>query len=299
MLRVRHYTLTDKLISKSIKIVNISDVHSDYDKLKGAIMYANSIKTDIITITGDLFDNVSNNNNQKIVDLLASQNIKIYISLGNHDYINFDRKGFFAKCHIENNMSYFDYLNSTPNVKVFTNNTEVEEYDNILLTAFDPGYSWYYDSKEDKALFSKLFKEHLKKYEKSSKFRIMLLHSCNGLIIDNELKAEIPNVNLVLSGHNHAGQTPEFIQEFSKNNRGIICPFEKIFMKGSYGYWTHNNTSVVLSNGLTKMGESHGPALLCKSMNAILKNDIDVITLTNGNKHELKLNKKELIKKVN
>lgn len=298
MLRVRHYTLTDKLIPKSIKIVNISDVHSDYLKLKDALTYAAFIDADIITIVGDLFDAIGNKNNQRIVELLYSQDRKIFISLGNHDYIDFDRKGFFGIFHKNDDMSYFNYLNSKPNIKVFINDDDIEEYDNIIFTAFDPGYSWYYDTEEDKELFSKLFKDYLDLFKDTDKFRIMLLHSCNGLIIDNELKNEIPNTNLVLSGHNHAGQTPEFIQSISKNNRGIVCPFEKFFMKGSYGYWTNNNTSVILSNGLTKMGEGHGPALLCKSMNAILKEDIEVINLVNGDKHELKMNKKELIKKI-
>lgn len=298
MLRVRHYILSDKLISKPIKIVNISDVHSNYEKLQAALTYASFIDAEVITIAGDLFDSIENENNQRIVDLLANQNIKTYICLGNHDYVSFDRKGLFGIVHEVNDMSYFEYLNSKPHIKVFTNNADIEEYNDIIFTAFDPGYLWYYNTQENKELFSKLFHDYLNLFEGTNKFRIMLLHSCNGLIIDNELTREIPNINLVLSGHNHAGLTPEFIQNISKNNRGIICPFEKFFKKGSYGYWTNNNTSVILSNGLTKMGESHGSALLCKSMNAILKDDIDVITLVNGNKHELKLNKKELIRKI-
>lgn len=119
------------------------------------------------------------------------------------------------------------------------------------------------------------------------------------MIIDNELKDEINGVNLVLSGHNHAGQMPDCLQKFSKNNRGIINPYEKFFAKGSYGFWTNKNTSVILSNGLTKMGEGHGSAFLCKTMNAALKPDIDVIKLINGDEHRLTLVKKELIKDNN
>lgn len=297
MLRVRYYTLESNLITNDIKIVNITDVHSDVQKLTCALDYANEINADIITIAGDLFDSVENENNQRIVDLLTCQSINVYISIGNHDLISFDRKGFFAKVHEEKDMRYFNLLKSAKNIKVFTDNTEVEEYENILLTAFDPGYSWYYNSRENKEKFAYLFQEYLSNYQVDNKFRIMLLHSCNGVIIDNELKNEIEGINLILSGHNHAGQMPDCLQRFSKNNRGIISPFSKFFVKGCYGFWTNNNTSVILSNGLTKMGEGHGPAFLCKLMNAILKDDIEVINLTNGDEHKLSLTKKELKKR--
>lgn len=296
MLRVRNYSLESELIKKDIKIVNITDVHSDVEKLTCALLYAKSIDADIITIAGDLFDSVENENNQSIVDLLTCQSINIYISIGNHDLISFDRKGIFAKAHEERNMTYFKLLDEAKNIKVFTDNTEVEEYGDILLTAFDPGYSWYYDSKEDKDQFASLFQEYLNSYKASNKFRIMLMHSCNGLIIDNELKSEIEGINLILSGHNHAGMMPDCLQKFSKNNRGIINPFKEFFAKGCYGFWTNNNTSVILSNGLTKMGEGHGPAFLWRTVNAILKDDIEVINLTNGDEHRLSLTKKELIK---
>lgn len=82
--------------------------------------------------------------------------------------------------------------------------------------AFNLPYSWYYEKKEAKEEFDKLFKDFLLQMNETMKFRILLLHSCNGLIIENRLLKKIPFINLILSGHNHAGQTPEFIQDMSK-----------------------------------------------------------------------------------
>ena len=67
-------------------------------------------------------------------------------------------------------------------------------------------------------------------------------------------------------------------------------------MAGSYGYWTKENTSVILSNGLTKMGESHGSKLTTNLVNKLLKSDIEVIKLTNGKAHDLKLVSKSVQK---
>lgn len=124
----------------------------------------------------------------------------------------------------------------------------------------------------------------------------MLLHSCNGLIVDNELPRRIEGVNLVLSGHNHCGLTPVIFQKLSKNNRGIIGPYNKILMKSCYGTWTKGNTSVILSDGLTKMGESHGSKLIRESINYLFKCDLDVIELEPSDSHQLKLISKKVQK---
>lgn len=45
------------------------------------------------------------------------------------------------------------------------------------------------------------------------------------------------------------------------------------------------------------MGNGHGPKWLCRGMNWILKEDIEVINLKHGEKHNLILMNKELIKR--
>lgn len=293
MLRVRDYLLASNKINEEIIIVNISDIHSEVERLTNALSYAKSIKADIITIPGDLFDSFENEQNDKIVEILNNyKDSLIFISIGNHDLIEFDRAGFFAKVHEKRDFKYFNKLTSD-NIKVLSNK-DIIKYKNLEIMGFDPGYDWYVNTHENKEKFNLLMQEYLSDKNNSSKFRMLLIHSCNALLVNNKIKQEFQEVNLVLSGHNHAGIMPEIFQGISKYNRGIIGPFEKWFMKSSYGFWTKGNMSIVLSNGLTKMGKSHGPKWLCALINSALKDDIDVIKLVKGDKHTLELKGKEL-----
>lgn len=295
MLRVRNYVLKNNKIKNSIVIANISDIHSSVSRLEDALSYAKVINADIITIPGDLFDSFNNECNEDIVELLNNYNgAKIFISLGNHDFIEFDRPGLFAKVHETKDRKFFKEL-TNDNIKVLSNE-DIIKYKGIEIMGLDPGYDWYQNTREDKDKFVSILAKYLKDKETSNNFRILLLHSCNALLDNNELTKPIDGVNLVLSGHNHAGITPEIFQGISKYNRGLIGPFERWFMKSSYGYWKNGETSIILSNGLTKMGKGHGPKWMCKSINTLLKDDIDVITLENG-EDSLELRGKELIRK--
>ena len=297
MLRVRKYNMESPLIDKDLVVVNITDVHSDVKKLISALEYASNVGANIITIPGDLFDSVDNSHNREIVDTLKKEkDMPIYISNGNHDLVNFMGKGLFAKAEENRNLKYYESLDENANIHVFLSNEEIFYVDGIEVTGFDPGYSWYDKNKESSELFKVLLDKYVIHFNKSNKFRIMLLHSCNGLIQNNKLAYSLENFNLILSGHNHSGITPEFIQELSKSNRGFAGPYNKWLMAGSYGYWTKENTSVILSNGLTKMGESHGSKLTTNLVNKLLKSDIEVIKLTNGKAHDLKLVSKSVQK---
>lgn len=293
MLRIKYYSLEDSLINENIKIVNATDVHSNVLYLKDVISYAEYIGADVITIAGDLFDSVDNIYNGEIVDTLKSvKDIKIVISNGNHDLVKIKGKGLFAHLTYEPDYQYYNSLKESENIHVLLKSEDLFSFKSIDFTSLDPGQEWYDVQKEDSKVFKSILDEYLKELSDEKKFRVMLLHSCNGLIINNKLPEEIKNVNLILSGHNHGCLTPEFFQDISKNNRGLIGPYNRLFMKGSYGFWENGNTSVILSNGVTKMGESHGSKLITNIVNKLYKQDIEVIELKKGENHSLRLVKK-------
>lgn len=293
MLRVRYYKLEDSLIKTNIKVVNMSDIHSNVPYLNEALDYALKLDADIITIPGDLFDSVDNAHNEEIVEVLKGvENTQIYISNGNHDLVTIQGRGPFAKLTYEPDKKYYESLNSAKNIHVFLNNSDKYFYKSIEIVALDPGQDWYDKTCENEEVFKSILDEYLSWLDKGNTFRLMLLHSCNGLISKNTLESEIAGINLVLSGHNHACLTPEFIQGISKKHRGLFGPYNRLFMQGSYGTWTTGNTSVILSNGLTKMGESHGSKIVRNLVNNVYKPDIDVIELTHGESHSLKLSRK-------
>ena len=293
MLRVRYYKLEDSLIKTNIKVVNMSDIHSNVQYLNDALEYALKIDADIITIPGDLFDSVDNAHNAEIVEILKRvENTQIYISNGNHDLVRIQGRGPFAKLTYEPDKKYYESLNSAKNIHVFLNNSDKYFYKSVEIVALDPGQDWYDKTCENEEVFKSILDEYLSGLDKGNTFRLMLLHSCNGLISKNKLESELAGINLVLSGHNHACLTPEFIQSVSKTHRGLFGPYNKFFMQGSYGTWTKGNTSVILSNGLTKMGESHGSKIVRNLVNNVYKSDIDIIELTHGESHSLKLSRK-------
>lgn len=293
MLRVRYYKLEDSLIKTNIKVVNMSDIHSNVQYLNDALEYALKIDADIITIPGDLFDSVDNAHNAEIVEILKQvENTQIYISNGNHDLVRIQGRGPFAKLTYEPDKKYYESLNSAKNIHVFLNNSDKYYYKSVEIVALDPGQDWYDKTSENEEVFKSILYEYLSELNKENTFRLMLLHSCNGLIRKNKLESELAGINLVLSGHNHACLTPEFIQNVSKTHRGLFGPYNKLFMQGSYGTWTTGNTSVILSNGLTKMGESHGSKIVRNLVNNVYKSDIDVIELIHGESHSLKLSRK-------
>ncbi|MCH5167216.1 MAG: metallophosphoesterase [Erysipelotrichales bacterium] len=291
MLRIRNYLLKNNLIKKDTVIVNITDIHSEYKKLKDIVKYIDLIQPDIVTISGDTLDSINNANNQEVFNLLVelSKKVKLFIGVGNHDSLIIKKSGLFAKTREVKDYTFFDNLKKETDAKVFIDNNEVYDINGIRILGFNLPIEWYKDG-ENVLEFNKRFDTYKKEINLSDDvFSVLLIHSCNGIINNNKLNNEINGVNLVLSGHNHAGITPEFIQKYAKMNRGLIGPYSKWFMSGCYGYWTNNNTSVILSNGVTKMGKSHGSKLVRSLVNGILKSDIEVITLTNGNEHSLEL----------
>lgn len=297
MLRVRNYNLTSSLIDEEISILNLADVHSDIPNLIDAINYAIIIKVDAITIAGDLFDSADNSHNEEVVKVLKRvKDIPIYISIGNHDLVSFTGVGLFSKATEIKDLKYFESLNEEDNIHVFFSNDDVFSFKSIEFISFTPDYKWYSDYNESTDEFKRIFNEYLKNNLPSSKFRIMLMHSCNGLIENNILPYSIDGINLVLSGHNHAGVMPDFLQKMSKKHRGLIGPYNKFFMTSCYGYWTKEKTSVILNNGLTKMGESHGGKFIRETINKTLKSDVDVISFSRGDEHSLKLVSKSVHK---
>lgn len=294
MLRIKNYILKDKNIKKELTILNMSDVHSDIKKLEEVINYANRLKPDIITVAGDLLDDIFNENNEKIFKLLAAtaESIPVFVGLGNHDLLIFDKMGFYPRKHFSNDYRQFVNAKETTKIKVLMDNTEIYHAKGINILGFNPPFEWYEKDIEDPEKFKTMLNDYLKKFNlKEDEFNLLLVHSCNGIIKDKKILFPIPNVNLIFSGHNHGGITPQFVQRISKNNRGLIGPYTRWFMKDAYGFWTDKNTSVILSNGVTKMGKSHGPKWLCKALNALLKIDIEIVRLVPGEEHSLNLEK--------
>lgn len=289
MIRFRKYELVSDKIKKNKTILNITDVHSDVDNLKDILSKLDKIKPDLITISGDLIDSINDKDNGEL--LLVAKEISdrypTYVVLGNHDIVRIDKN----KARREfKEIPFYLNLDSKSNAHIFQNNNE--KYflsDDICVIGFNLNQAWYKKYKEDRDMFNEMFKEYLKKIKiDKSKFNILLVHTPNALVNDGIIPS-IDGIDLILCGHNHCGLTPEFIQKISKKNRGIVAPYNGFFPTYAYGYFTNKNTSLIISNGLTKISKTHGNKLVSGIINGILKKDAEIIELKKGKGHKLTL----------
>ena len=195
------------------------------------------------------------------------------------------------------------------------NNTDIYKYDfykkikeNANIEIFDKDFSStflcdnlklnilnfpkkYYVDKENVEVFDKFIKKIDNNYNDNDNFNIMLVHSPNSIIQKNKIinySKTINNMNLILTGHNHGGLVPTFIQDIFNNHCGIVGPYSKIVQRNAYGFWTRDNISLLVSNGVTKFSESAPLKGFHKLFNYILPPEVDLIYLKNGN-HNLKL----------
>ena len=87
-LRTVRYTLVSRKVSKKVRIVQISDLHScSYGKdMKNLINAVDAAEPDIIVLTGDIFDNRTDNKNSDTLLKAIAQKYPCYYVSGNHEY---------------------------------------------------------------------------------------------------------------------------------------------------------------------------------------------------------------------
>ena len=87
----------------------------------------------------------------------------------------------------------------------------------------------------------------------------------------------------------HAGLRPLC---FRKNNKhkGLIGPYKTFFPKEAYGVYNNDNSSMLISGGVTKLSHSTGKLLgLFRNFYAT---EVEIIHLIPGKENHLEFNKK-------
>lgn len=248
-IRINKYNISNKYKKK---IVLISDIHycnksniKDLNILKEEII---KINPDYICIPGDIIDD----KNIKDKDLLInwfknlSENIKIFISLGNHDFY------YNHTPDIEYD-DIFIKLDKIKNIYVLDSKIHTEYKINFIGTTLPNDY---YELDEDS---SELIYYMNKKFNKlDNNLNILLMHSPYQITkkqVLEEIKCH-KNIDLILCGHMHAGLAFNFTKKILKG-RGIISPKLKLFPKYCYGLHNIDNIKVIISSGIRKLSKSH------------------------------------------
>ena len=169
--------------------------------------------------------------------------------------------------------------------------------DDLSVSAVNVPFS-YYEKREDLEQYKKLL-ENVKEKIDENKFNILLLHSPNSLIQNGKIDKSsdvIRNMNLILCGHNHGGLMPTFAQDILKGHRGLAGPYAKLLQPNAYGVYNEEDTSVLVSNGVTKISATSEAGKINGILNKIYTPEIDVIHMVQSDEHSLKLENRSVHK---
>lgn len=210
-IRRRKIELNASKLSRDLRVVQLSDLHlgsiHHINYLKRVINAANSLKPDIVLITGDLADDTSLYK-KEYLPIFKKFKAPVYMSLGNHEiYTGSDLKT----------------LASQVDIRVLKN--EVLYLGDYQLIGIDDGYTADEIGKILRTL----------NYDKS-KYTILMHHRPVGL---EEASSE--GVDLMLSGHTHQGQTFPFnflIGIAWKRSRGLYQHSDSfLYVSPGTGTW--------------------------------------------------------------
>lgn len=192
---VKEYKLSNKVVTDEytgLKIAHISDIHYGNrsvtkSDLINIVNNINSLKPDIIVLTGDLVDNdITNKQYKELVEVLSKleSSLNKYAIDGNHDYPYNKWSSLIEDCGFINLNDSYDlvYNNSNESILIagISNNTYTDK--NI----------------KDK---SEVIFDYLNSEEYNSIYSILLMHEP-----DFVTEIDYKKFNLVLAGHSHNGQ---------------------------------------------------------------------------------------------
>ena len=223
-LRTVRYTLVSRKVSKKVRIVQISDLHScSYGKdMKNLINAVDAAEPDIIVLTGDIFDNRTDNKNSDTLLKAIAQKYPCYYVPGNHEH----RTG-----EIENIKKLF----SSYGVFVLAGEGKpaMANGERIYVCGAD-------EASEEQAFRRQLVRLNGEKDD--SAFTVLMSHRPEKVGYYN-----LCNFDLVLCGHAHGGQVriPYLLN-------GLYAPGQGVFPKYAGGEYKLDNGVMIVSRGLAK-----------------------------------------------
>ena len=300
-IKVNEYILKDPKFNKDRTVVNMSDIHSNVVALNNIVKLLEEIKASYIYVPGDTLDSIDNQHNKEIMELLKKVgNIsQTFLSVGNHEmcelsYSTGKKEEVESKGYID---FFFDVAKNTNSIPMISDFSKINLADDLSVSAVNVPFS-YYEKREDLEQYKKLL-ENVKEKIDENKFNILLLHSPNSLIQNGKIDKSsdvIRNMNLILCGHNHGGLMPTFAQDILKGHRGLAGPYAKLLQPNAYGVYNEEDTSVLVSNGVTKISATSEAGKINGILNKIYTPEIDVIHMVQSDEHSLKLENRSVHK---
>lgn len=300
-IKVNEYVLKDPRFNKDRTVVNMSDIHSNVVALNNIVKLLEEIKASYIYVPGDTLDSIDNPHNKEIMELLKKVgNIsQTFLSVVNHEmcelsYETGKKEEVESKDYID---FFIEVAKQTDCIPMISDFSKIDLADDLSVSAANVPFS-YYGKKENLEQYKKLL-ENVKEKMDENKFNVLLLHSPNSLIQNGKIDRSsdvIRNMNLILCGHNHGGLMPTFAQDILKGHRGLAGPYAKLFQPNAYGVYNEEDTSVLVSNGVTKISATSEAGKINGILNKIYTPEIDVIHMVQSDEHSLKLENRSVRK---
>ena len=267
-IKINRYNLGNKYKKR---IILISDIHyfnkRIIDDLYILLEEIKKQKPDYICIAGDTTDDIFIKDKDSLINWFKdlSKVCKVIIEIGNHEF-------YYKHTLTESyDKDLYKEIDRIKNVYVLDNQVHSEYGINFIGVTLP--YE-YYDTNEQEEDFIYFMN---RKYRNLSRgYNILLCHSPHQIAKESvmrKLKCH-KDIDLVLSGHMHAGLSFEWSKKILKG-RGLVSPKKALFPKHCYGLYKIDNTKVIISTGITKLAKSHIFGLF----NFLYKSEIIVIDI--------------------
>ena len=285
---INQYEITNPSIKEEKQIAFISDIHSDLIKLETIIKTLKELKITTLLIAGDVIDDTHSKENNSIKELLEelAKTVKIFIALGNHDMISYDKNSKEKSHEIKSNQKFWESLSQKENIfatKVPEDNPIIKKWhlDDIDISILNVPISYYWNGEKYEE-FKKLLDEIEKIEIDTKKYNILLCHSPKSfgksLIIKDYLEY-LRNFNLILSGHMHGGLVPKFLRKKTYGG-GFVGPYKTLFPKYSYGIIKDETQAILTTGGITKIATNK--KLIRRLSSLIFTPELEIINLRPG-----------------
>lgn len=230
------------------KIILISDIHYYNKKMKSLLdelyLKISLINADYICIPGDFIDERNVYDEEIFFDFLKKLGdlCPVIISIGNHEAKS--KKDDEDKI----NKSFMNSINKIDNVHLLDNSCWIN--DNIRFIGLTLPNLAYLEKKDSYKSVLETLDKYFENGIRKDKVNIVLSHSPYTLLYPKVQKHKFyKNVDLILSGHTHAGLTPRWLYNLLKH--AFITPQKRLFPNNSYGYLKNEKT--IVSSGITKL----------------------------------------------
>ena len=290
----------------SQKVMIVSDMHYQVnvsrDLFKIIVKYAKETKPSVIVMPGDQIEtidftsDVDNKNFFESIIKDLSEIAPVIMIPGNHEIKNFDKENFKNRLNNSSDINikaleYFKSLTKFKNV-YFLNNEQIV-INGINFLGFSPRLSSY-QKINDRDTLKEFIEDYINCNFKVNKdtYNILLTHSPLYLTNKNILNS-IPDFNdlidLVITGHFHDGYLPKKLDKLlGKTNVGLfftpkVFPYPGLICRGMHDF---GRGYLFVSQGYRKWTADIS---LFNAFEKITANDIENITIVNGNKKSFKV----------